>query len=340
LAGIDFQDKNYGWGIAVNNNGAVLRTVDGGSTWLNATPPGIGAIGLSPKLSVLNSNTAWVLVPGTDFFSGTLYHTGDGGITWSSNIVPFGGAFLQFLDASHGRALVDRGAGAGSEAVKLFQTSDGGMTWTSVFHDDPGQPGSSDSLPLGGIKNSMTFIDEQTGWVTGFIPADGDVYLYVTHDGGVSWSQQSLPLPAGYQAYQYMPQAPVFFGKDGFLPLTIYLPGTPALTFFTTHDGGTTWSSNPTEAQEVVKPGLPAFADALHGWSWDGGTTLYITSDGAQTWSSATANLDLSGNLAQLELVPGPAGHFTGWALTRVDGAGHSQLYRTTDGLNWTSILP
>ena len=28
LAKIDFQDENYGWGIAVNNNGAVLRTVD------------------------------------------------------------------------------------------------------------------------------------------------------------------------------------------------------------------------------------------------------------------------------------------------------------------------
>ena len=148
LARIDFQDANNGWGIAVNDNGYVLRTVDGGSTWLNATPPGTGAIGLSATLTVLDTNTAWVLVPGTDFFSGTLYRTSDGGITWSSSPVPFGGALMQFLDGSTGRALADRGAGAGSEAVELFQTSDGGATWASVFHDDPGQPGSSDSLPL------------------------------------------------------------------------------------------------------------------------------------------------------------------------------------------------
>ena len=77
--------------------------------------------------------------------------------------------------------------------------------------------------------------------MTGFIrqmPAAGDVYLYVTHDGGVSWSQQSLPLPAGYEKYQYMPQAPVFFGKDGFLPLMIYQPDRTDLTFYTTQDGG------------------------------------------------------------------------------------------------------
>ena len=61
---------------------------------------------------------------------------------------------MQFLDADTGRALAGRGAGAGSEAVELFQTSDGGASWTSVFHDDPGQAGSSDSLPLGASRTA------------------------------------------------------------------------------------------------------------------------------------------------------------------------------------------
>ena len=42
-----------------------LRTVDGGMTWLNATPPGIGSVGYSTSLFVLNVNTVWVLVPGS-----------------------------------------------------------------------------------------------------------------------------------------------------------------------------------------------------------------------------------------------------------------------------------
>ena len=344
LARIDFQDANNGWGIAVNDNGCVVRSVDGGSIWLNATPPGTGAIGLSATLTVLDTLHAWLLLPGPDFFSGTLYRTGDGGITWSSSPAPFGGALMQFQDGSTGRALADRGARAGSEAVELFQTSDGGATWASVFHDDPGLPGSSDSLPLRGIKNGMTFLDANTGWVTGFIQADGpaagEVYLYITHDGGASWSQQNLPRPAGFEKSQYLPQAPVFFGQDGFLPLTIYQPDRTNLTFYTTQDGGSSWNGDPANASHVIHPGLPAIADVMHIWSWDGGASLYHTSDGAQTWAAVTVALDLSGNLSQLEFVPAGAGRFTGWALTRLDEGGHSQLYRSTDGTNWKPLIP
>jgi photosystem II stability/assembly factor-like uncharacterized protein len=340
LVRIDFQDENNGWGIAVNDEGYIVRTIDGGRTWFNATPLETGGIGYSANLVILNSSTVWMLVPGTDYFSGTLFRTSDGGVTWNSNPVPFGGGFLQFLDASTGRAMADRGARAGSEAVEIFQSSDGGVTWVSAFHNDTNQPGSSDSLPLDGIKNGMTFLDANTGWVTGSIPKDGDVYLYVTRDGGVTWTEQSLPLPADYTAYQYIPRAPVFFGKDGFLPLIIHLPSRTDLTFYTTHDGGLTWSGDPTDGNKVIKPGLPAFADAMHIWSWDGGTNLFLSTDGSQSWKSTLATLDLSGRLARLEFVSASVGRFTGWALTHVDDSGHSQLYRSSDGSLWTAIIP
>jgi photosystem II stability/assembly factor-like uncharacterized protein len=341
LVRIDFQDSNNGWGIAVNDGGYLLRTVDGGTTWLNTTPPGVTGIGYSTILSVLDVNTAWVLVPNADFFTGKLYRTTDGGLTWTSFDVPFGGKNIQFLDASTGLALADRGAGMGSDSVEMFQTSDGGATWLSVFNNDPNRPDSSGSLPLGGIKNGMTFLDANTGWVTGTRPVDGEVYLFVTHDGGASWSQQSIPLPAGYESYQYMPQAPVFFGKDGFLPLVINLSITTDFTFYTTHDGGTTWTGDPKNAKSVVMPGSYAFADALHGWCWNGGTNLYSTADGAQTWGEMLISLDLNGQLSQIEFVPGAANQFIGWALTSVDDAGHSQLYKTTDnGITWTPLIP
>lgn len=341
LVRIDFQDSNNGWGIAVNDGGYLLRTVDGGTTWLNTTPPGVTGIGYSTNLSVLDVNTAWVLVPNADFFTGKLYRTTDGGLTWTSFDVPFGGKNIQFLDASTGLALADRGAGMGSDSVEMFQTSDGGATWLSVFNNDPNRPDSSGSLPLGGIKNGMTFLDANTGWVTGTRPVDGEVYLFVTHDGGASWSQQSIPLPAGYESYQYMPQAPVFFGKDGFLPLVINLSITTDFTFYTTHDGGTTWTGDPKNAKSVVMPGSYAFADALHGWCWNGGTNLYSTADGAQTWGEMLISLDLNGQLSQIEFVPGTASQFTGFALTSVDDAGHSQLYKTTNnGITWTPLIP
>lgn len=341
LTYIDFQDANSGWGIAVNDSGYILRTVDGGVTWLNATPAGIGSIGYSTSLFVLDVNTIWVLTPNPDFFTGTLYRTTDGGLTWTSNPVPFGGGTLQFLDASTGRVLADRGVGAGSQAVELYQTSDGGVTWVSIFHNDPIQPGSSDSLPLSGIKSGMTFLDANTGWVTGSRPMDGDIYLFVTHDGGISWVQQNIPLPAGYETYQYMLQPPVFFGSDGFLLLMIYLTDTVDFTFYTTQDGGATWSGDPTDTNKVVTPGHYAFADALHAWSWDGGTNLYFTTDGAQTWAGMSTSLDLSGRLSELDFASSATEWFTGWALTNVDDSGHSELYRTIDsGATWNPLIP
>jgi len=242
---------------------------------------------------------------------------------------------MQFQDERHGYALAERSASAGAEAVELFQTGDGGASWTSVFHNDPGLPGPSEGLPLEGIKNGMTFTDARTGWVTGSIPLDGQVYLFRTTDGGISWSRQYLPRPSGYQEYMYLTQAPTFLGKDGFLPLTIHRPEAAQMTFYTSQDGGLTWSGDPADAGRAIKPGLVAFADRQHAWCWDGGPDLYFSSDGARNWETLQPDLDLSGNLSRLDFVPGG----TGWALTRLDQAGHSQLYRTTDGIQWTPLI-
>jgi photosystem II stability/assembly factor-like uncharacterized protein len=341
LVQIHFLDSTNGWGIAANESGAILRTVDGGETWLNTTPKDLTGIGYSTDLSVLNANTVWILVPNVDFYTGMLYHTSDGGLTWTSVAVPFGGANLQFLNESTGRALADRGAGMGSNSVEMYQSSDGGENWISVFNNDPTRPDSSGSLPLGGIKNGMTFLDANTGWVTGTRPVDGEIYLFVTHDGGATWSQQFIPLPMGYESYQYVPQAPVIFGNDGFLPLIIVLPGMTDFTFYTTQDGGTTWTGDPSNATRVISPGRIAFIDSQHGWSWDGGAIFYTTSDGGQIWGGSSTSLDLSGQLSKIEFVAGTTGGYTGWALTGVDGAGHSQLYQTTDnGNTWITLVP
>ena len=137
-----------------------------------------------------------------------------------------------------------------------------------------------------------------------------------------------------------MPQPPIFFGNEGFLPLGIFMNNSTDFTFYVTHDGGTTWSGNPTNSKMVLKQGIYAFADAMHGWSWDGGATVNSTSDGAQTWNGVTTNIDLSGRLSHMVFVPGTGGQFIGWALTGQDNAGQSQLYKTTDNCSTWTLIP
>ena len=86
-------------------------------------------------------------------------------------------------------------------AVYLYQTSDGGATWMLKYANDPSQP--NNTLPFSGHKNGMTFRDTSTGWVGGYVPSPGAVYLYKTTNGGTSWAQQSLALPAGYELVRY-----------------------------------------------------------------------------------------------------------------------------------------
>jgi photosystem II stability/assembly factor-like uncharacterized protein len=341
LVRIVFQDAINGWGISIENSGSILRTVDGGTDWLNVTPSGLTGIGYSTNLYVLDNNKVWVLVPNADFFTGRLFRTLDGGVTWNFFDVPFGGGFIQFLDGITGRVLADRGAGLGSNSVEMYQTSDGGESWLSVYNNDPSRPDSSNSLPLSGIKNGMFFLNANTGWVTGTRPVDGEVYLFLTQDGGISWQQQSIPLPAGYENFQYMPQAPVIFGRDGFLPLLIYLSNSTDLTFYFTRDGGTTWTGDPKIASRVSIPGHFSFTDGIHGWNWDGGTSLFSTTNSALSWVALPTNLDLKDRLAQIDFVRGPGDQFTGWALTSVDDSGHAQLYKSTDnGAAWTQLIP
>jgi photosystem II stability/assembly factor-like uncharacterized protein len=330
LTRIDMLDTNNGWALADHY---VLRSADGGATWNDVTPAGITDVGYSADGFFMDAGNAWVLI-GTpaDPHSGTLYHTTDGGANWSSAAVPFASANLQFLDSSNGFALAALGAGAGSEAVAVYQTADGGATWTQNYINDPTVPGAGDSLPLGGQKAGMTFVDTQHGWVSGAEPIDDFVYFYVTQDGGHSWAQQNVVLPPLGPGLQIGAQQPLFFGTQiGVLP-TIVLNGSQTLfMFFKTQDGGTTWMPTST----LIGSGRYMVLSANDAWVWTG-SGLSVTHDGMITWTSLTPNVDLANSLSQLDFVD----TLTGWALANASGS-HNALYKTTDGgTTWTAIIP
>ncbi len=320
-------DTYDGWALTDTE---VLRTQDGGVTWYKATPASLNGAPVAP--SFLTPATAWLAAVGADPTIGTLYHTTDGGGTWSSEAVPFGGGSLNFIDQMNAWELVGLSAGMSHEAVAIYRTSDGGATWTRAFTDDPSIPGSSDSLPLVGDKNGITAIDNSHAWVTGAQPSSDFIYVYATRDGGKTWAHQDLAIPAAYKGAMTGPSQPVFLsGIDAVLPVLLFA-NTNGSVFYVSHDGGRNWS----HTKPVPQGGFLAAASPTDFYVWDGSAPLYASHDAGATWSMITPNINIKDNMVSMQFVMG----WTGWALT-ADANGHCMLYKTIDGgATWTVLIP
>ncbi len=328
IAVLDMLDVNNGWAMTYDS---VLRTTDGGVTWLDVTPPGVTAMSLQPASAFfLDINTAWVLVPSALVGAlNPLYRTTDGGVTWAASACEFGMGMMQFVDRSHGVILVSLGVAAGSEAVRVYTTGDAGATWTPVFSDDPTAAGANDSLPFSGDKSGIAFLDPSHGWVSGSNPMTDYVYFFGSQDGGRHWAPVDLGLPAGISGVMASAEAPVFFsGKQAVLPVRL-IADTQKIVFYISKDGGATWSpTTPTAG------GYYSIASPADFFVWDGGASLYVSHDSGATWSTVTPNVDLSSTLSSFQFVDAS----TGWAIT--PNSGTFSLYKTVDGgKTWTVLI-
>jgi photosystem II stability/assembly factor-like uncharacterized protein len=328
ISSIHMLDTQNGWMIT---NAYVLRTMDGGTSWHDVTPPGASTLGFGTGASFLDSNRGWILIadPNDPVNAGTLYHTTDGGVHWEKNSVPFGGGDIQFLDDDKGWMMLPADVGAGNMAVKFFQTTDGGKNWSQVFSNLPTDANSNKSLPYSGIKSGFTPLSLDEAWASGQSYASNDFYLYHSTDGGHTWQKAQDPIPnTGEAMYQIQP--PVFFDQQtGILPMTIGSEGSNTL-FLRTHDDGATW----TVGAAVPGSGRYSVASLNDLFVWFG-DELSVSHDGGQTWKTITPNVNLSDTLAQLQFVDAQ----TGWAIAS-DASGHASLYRTTDGgQTWTAQI-
>ena len=151
--------------VVVDEPGRVFRSADGGATWTAgaATPENF----MAADLRFTTLLDGWVI--GSGSYGSALFHTTDGGDSWTPVTDIQGGYVAVDFEGSNGWAA--------NVGVIYYRSTDHGATWTE------GQfPGFPYSI------NDMDFFDASVGYAVG-----RDGYAVRSDDGGLTW--QALPTP-------------------------------------------------------------------------------------------------------------------------------------------------
>jgi photosystem II stability/assembly factor-like uncharacterized protein len=142
-------------------------------------------------LEAINKNT---IIVGTRSY---VLHSTNGGVSWVKNPAPPDVTGYGFVSANVGFATGARSTGLGVQKKGLvYKTTDGGMTWINVMEE-------SDDLAFSGL-DAVSFLDEKNGL------AVGNMRIYSTDDGGISWVYEEIP----FEVYQ-TPLRSVKYGTEG-----------------------------------------------------------------------------------------------------------------------------
>jgi photosystem II stability/assembly factor-like uncharacterized protein len=358
----------------------LVRTTDGGKTWQDVTPSGYGQT--TPDKVVSGRRDEYFFDAQSALFyedsyaknaaglfakdTSGLWRTTDGGKTWAFSTPDDHLDEFHFTDASHGWARSQEDS-AGSADIQYFQTEDGGVTWEPIIIIPPGAEAGW-NLPPGDIRLSNIAGDEIAYYppMKAIITTDnnldyerpkGAVHLELTTNLGKTWRSLELPLPAGpYHDGYFHARPPVFLdARQGLLPVSVFeyqrdkagnLSGRNdrVLIFYTTQDGGETWTAGSELAQSTLNPsGNSSFSDVFASSAKDilvrEGAIFDSTHDGGKNWQTI-----------QPQLNPAPTGIDPDrWEINFLDAAhgtlrtyddeGKHSNYETFDGgVTWAKL--
>ena len=314
LQSLQMTSASTGWALYYSRNPdspsgvftLLARTTDGGRTWTDVTPGSGRSMLATPDaaqvLDPVTGEDAYLAVTAATQESNNsvnttvVFATTNGGRSWTKSAplrVVSTASQVSFADPQHGFLMLGGDGGAmGEDQVWLYRTADGGKNWSLAAASPAdgvavGAQQASGRIPTECDKNGLDFPTATAGWISSTCNAGLTDGLLASHDGGASWSDQSLPLSAttcaGGACFVAGPQ---FSGGVGFVTVTPE-PGQPAL--LETRDLGRTWEQVALPAG-VQYPQITFFSATRGVLVAEGSQdsfqgTFYTTANGGQTWT-------------------------------------------------------
>ncbi|MBS1494686.1 MAG: T9SS type A sorting domain-containing protein [Bacteroidetes bacterium] len=288
----------------------ILKTVNGGVTWVNTAPDTTISYNF---ISFLNQNTGYVSErQSSDLYSPIrIYKTTNAGAQWSlisTSQTSFGITGIQPINEnvfylSTGYTIYGP-IGPPTHLGSLLKTTNGGESYSTSFY-------------INEYHNfySTQFINENTGW--GIVMYDTSTTKMIkTTNGGQNWFL-SDPGLRSISKYQFVNES------------TGYIIGFPASgggVFIKTIDGGTKWQEYRTHDSINDGPRALYFIDANTGWLCGRNFSISKTTDGGNSWAYNRIYPPSYGNINFVKF----NNDVTGWI--KGDNSSQTVVYRTTNG--------
>jgi photosystem II stability/assembly factor-like uncharacterized protein len=301
-----FADPEIGW--AVNSNGHVHKTVNGGASWdPMKLPEGTNVywrcIGFAKPQDGSPPQRGWAGCFPFSETSGRLYATTDGGETWTSidaDLPDNAPSAICGLSVVNEQVVYASGTNFPNRPAAIVKTTDGGETWTGWSMAEHAT-----------LLVDIYFTTPETGWVVGgkanvANPGREDVKPVVlfTENGGVTWRNQVANLAGEFPSHRIAGGRVSHVGEwgwkiqfltdqVGFVSLENFYDG----AILKTSNRGRTWQRLPVnDPQRNANLEGIGFVDPQHGWvgGWgrervDPNAPGYSseTIDGGTTWQDA-----------------------------------------------------
>jgi len=324
LFDVHFTDTEHGW--AVGHTGALVRTTDGGQTWLSVD---IGEV----ELEAIHFNSqfdGWAVGA-----AGLILHTVDGGESWTTQQ---SNTNNNLFDVYFNSAVLGWAVGANGT---ILGTLNGGSSWLTL------------STGLVSSQLQGVAFNGSNGVVAG---SDGSILL--TPDSGITWTSYTVNNAPTFRAVEMTDAMVAVAVGNGGIVATADLDFWPPSEFtvqstntsddlqsvhfydhekgwatgnngalLTTVDGGFTWNSESSGTQ-VILEGVH-FVTPETGWAVGYEGTILHSDDAGETWTSQMnwALQDIQGDLGSITFID----ENTGWVV----GSGGVILKTSDGGTTW-----